>query len=120
MENCMKLVHEFERNLAKQKARKAAEAKEKNLLTFGESVPLTPGGRPIRHSALRALDQVKEWVGGGVKRSIEEDDDEDEDVKKTDYESTPRKKYQRNPVIVANAKGMHRVDARSVPNLSSG
>lgn len=120
MESCMKLVHEFERNLAKQKARKAAEAKEKNLLSFSEAVPLTPGGRPIRNSALRAIDQVKEWVGGGVKRGLEDDDDDDDDVKKVDYDATPRRKMKVNPYMVANAKGVQRVDARNHPNLSSG
>jgi len=56
---------------------------------------------------------VKEWVGKRGRDTDEESGDDDPTYKK---KMTPTK----NPVIVANAKGVLRVDPKQVPNLSSG
>lgn len=74
------------------------------------------------------MDQVKEWVNMGTKRKFESDDESDEEPKpkkQDDITSMIKKKMMGNanakpPVLVANSKGVVRVDANRVPNLSSG
>ncbi|KAL0268260.1 UNVERIFIED_CONTAM: hypothetical protein PYX00_010275 [Menopon gallinae] len=136
MGTCTKLVQEFERNLARQKARKALEASKmpKNVIKIEELVqnssPQNTSSRPVRTSAKKALDQVKEWVNMGTKRKYESEEESDADdpkPKKQDNELTTlfKKKVLGNsnaktPVLVANSKGVVRVDPEQVPNLSSG
>lgn len=78
---CKYLLEEFERNLAKQKEQKAAQAAQQSakaaLLRTGspqktlikaESVKPGPSsasqaGRPMRSSKTKAMDQVKQWCG---------------------------------------------------------
>lgn len=163
MGTCTKLVREFEKNLARQKARKAIEASKihKNVLKIEELVqnstpqkyvfceklktnflsflshlfeniiPFIFSTRPIRTSAKKALDHFKEWVNIGTKRKYESEEDSDADDPKPKKQDTPdlsnlfKKKILGNsnsktPVLVANSKGVVRVDPEQVPNLSSG
>ncbi|XP_075237257.1 chromodomain-containing protein chromator isoform X3 [Lycorma delicatula] len=104
MSTCKHLLKEFEVNLAKQQAIKSGSGitkstssvlgqKKSDINQPGTSniIPATtPGGRPVRSSKQKALDQVKVWCGSmiktpdsdliGKRRSSDMDSDDDEDL----------------------------------------
>lgn len=104
---------------------------QNSVLIFVIFVLFSASTRPIRTSAKKALDHFKEWVNIGTKRKYESEEDSDADDPKPKKQDTQdltnlfKKKILGNsnsktPVLVANSKGVVRVDPEQVPNLSSG
>ncbi|XP_018320304.1 uncharacterized protein LOC108733589 isoform X2 [Agrilus planipennis] len=89
LDSCKAMVEEFEENLRKQKAAKAAKAALERKSSFMETFERTPGGRPQRTSKQKALKQVKSWCGdisegdeGSLKRKSFSDDDSTDSFEK--------------------------------------
>lgn len=101
MNTCKHLLEEFERNLAKQKEKKAAQAAAEQAskrLAAAVAVKQTPptppilsaiAGRPVRNSKIKALGQVKAWCGSmtedetGKRKASDSDGDDDPAEKKS-------------------------------------
>lgn len=118
MAACDKLVEQFEKSLAKQKALQQAQQAQQKLnqgfiqksmirvvKTSGKSEELSqPGpsgltfeGRPVRSSKKRALEQVKSWCGSMAKKELEAGKRKPGEESDSDDEMGPEKRIKLEP-----------------------
>lgn len=110
---CKRLVDEFERKLEEIRKQKAAKLMKSDIPNLTSS-----GGRPIRSSKARAMNQVKQWVGTisdhedtGSKRIYSDSDDSDEGYEKRlkmEAESSDSDEKQPQQITIKKlSRGLH-------------